>query len=149
MAKLAFPSRMRRGPGKLPGLFNALRDFVVRDRVIPGSGLVVNETMSGKIVSLTPSLVDLARQYEEKKSGSPGASDTPGLPGSGGSTPGNIFDGGGSGTGLPDTGTDEAGNPTDPAGNPLGWNPVNVCVSDGAGGWTPMVMRVYASLSAS
>lgn len=67
------PPPMKRGPGKLVSLFNALRDFCISERVIPGEGLRVNETVRGKQLSLTQTLLDLARQYEEEKAGAPGS----------------------------------------------------------------------------
>jgi hypothetical protein len=135
---------MRRGPGRLVSLFNALRDFVISDRVIPDEGFRVNETVNGRRLSLSQSILELARQYEEARSGSPEESAT-----NGGTTITNIFQSGGSGTGLPDTGTDSGGNPTDPDGNPLAWRELNVCVSDGEGGWTPATLSIYAGQPAS
>lgn len=128
---------MKRGPGKLVALFNALRDFVLQERVIPGQGLVVRETVRGRMLGVDPTLVELGRKYEESLAKAP----------AGGSSPSNPFTGGSGGTGLPDTGTDEEGNPTSPNGDPLGWRTLNVCVDDGAGGYTPAQIQVYAGMS--
>jgi hypothetical protein len=127
------PRRLSKGIQPFRDIYNALVDFVLKDRVLVGAGLRVTETQQGRSVSVSSDILAA-------------------VAGIGPSTPGNPGGGGGggnctcNGTGLPDTGTDEDGNPTDPNGNPLDWQTLNVCVSDGEGGWTPMRIGVYASL---
>jgi hypothetical protein len=134
------PPRISRGPRGLVSIWNALRDFVVARDIEPGDGLVVDETTQGRVMKLAPDLIAAINSPGRVTTGTP--------PGSGpGATDPNpdADDGGtGDGTGLPDVETDEDGNPTY-NGQPLDWQTLNVCVDDGAGGYTPMVMNVYGT----
>ena len=126
------PNKMMRGPGKLVSLFNGLREFVIMRDIIIGRGLQVNETQSGRMVSVSTTLQNLAIQIEEHNDG--------------GGVSGNPFTGGGSGgSGLPDVITDPATGVPTHDGKPLGWRDLRVCVADGAGGYTPMTMAVYGT----
>lgn len=58
MTKL--PPRMRKGI--LMNIYNALRDFVVREHVIPGAGLEVQETVSGRVISLPRVMLEAGSQ---------------------------------------------------------------------------------------
>jgi hypothetical protein len=131
---------MRRG--FLRSWYNALLDFVIQDRPkFDPATFEVNETVNGRLVNLSAEARDLLRQFAES------LAQAPANPGDSAT---NIFQnvggGGDGGTGLPDTGTDEEGNPTAPGGQPLAWNEIYVCISDGDGGWTPAVLKVYGAL---
>lgn len=132
------PPRMSKGPARLMSLFNGLSDFVLRSQVLPGEGLAPEETVNGLRLSVSSEILALARQAAEAKVGI----DDPDSPFNPGGT-------GNGGTGLPDTGTDPTtGEPTY-RGNPLEWQELYVCVSDGEGGWTPTILRTYGTLSAT
>jgi hypothetical protein len=131
------PKPMKKGPGKLVFLFNALRDFVVARDVIPGAGLVENETRNGREISVSRELQSLMESYRQTVAGD--APDNPANPWNGGG--GNT----GGGTGLPGVETDpETGEPTHD-GQPLGWQILKVCVDTGGPLPTPMVIKVYSS----
>lgn len=119
---------------------NALSDFAGLNRPLPGPGVRITESQQGAVITLDPQLLQLLKEYQSGKTNkdsiyAPGNSTSWGT--------------GGGGTGLPDTGVDPVtGQPTDPDGNLLAWIILNVCVSDGAGGWTPMHLQLYAALYA-
>lgn len=138
------PDKLVKAPGRLLAVINGIIDFCRVNRVTAGPGLEANETVNGRQLQVTQSILDAARAWEDKNSGNE-TTDEDGNPLPSWNNPGGT--GGDGGTGLPDTGTDEEGNPTDPNGDPLEWNQINVCVSDGEGGWTPMKLSIYGALS--
>lgn len=135
--KPPLPRRMKKGPSRLVELFNLLRDFVVARDISPGIGLVENETKFGREISVSRQLQELAAAYQQIVGGNPDDTNT---------FITNITGGGnGTGTGLPGVDPGEGETPPSIDGQPLGWQNLHVCVDDGAGGWTPMTMKVYAS----
>lgn len=121
----------------LKPLFNALRDFVVARDVIPGAGLVENETRNGREISVSRELQSLLESYRQTLGGDP-----PENPSNPWTTTNN---GGGTGTGLPEVEPDpETGEPTHD-GQPLGWQTLKVCVDTGGPLPTPMVIKVYST----
>ncbi len=144
------PDKIKKAPGRLKTYFNTLRDFVVSRDIKPGKGVVEQEFEMGRVFSVSEALQALEYQYlmylKTLPQGTIGGG--PGLTGGGGSIT-NIFNSNPgdseTGTGLPDVETDpETGEPTH-NGQPLGWQTLNVCVDDGLGSYTPMVMDIYAT----
>ena len=56
---MKIPREMKKGPGALPSLFNALRDFVLGDRPIFEKGsFEESETVKGRLVRLPKSILE-------------------------------------------------------------------------------------------
>jgi hypothetical protein len=145
------PKPMRIGPKGLPALFNALRDFVLADRIIPGPGLSIDETVDGRVLGVDDAIIAAAAKAAglQTTNNPPGTATNPGIspPGTGGTGGPGTGGGGGpdGGTGLPGVETDpETGEPT-LDGDPLAWQTLNVCIDDGDGGYTPATMKVYGT----
>ena len=58
------PAKLRRAPGRLKEIVNGIIDFCQRNRVSVGYGLKVEETVDGKIISVSKTLEDLAKTVE-------------------------------------------------------------------------------------
>lgn len=133
------PEKLRTFPGlgKMLSAWNVLVDFVIRKQVIPGNYLQFEQTEQGLKLDVAPALKAVADQYVQDRNTGGGDGTTRITPGngSGGGTGGGWTQtggGGGSGDGIPPTVN----------GRPTGWRPLRVCVDDGDGGFTPMVIDV-------
>ena len=58
------PAKLRRAPGRLKEIINGLIDFCQRNRVTVGAGLKIEETINGKVISVSKTLEDLAKTVE-------------------------------------------------------------------------------------
>ena len=58
------PAKLRRAPGRLKEIVNGIIDFCQRNRVSVGYGLKVEETINGKVISVSKTLEDLAKTVE-------------------------------------------------------------------------------------
>jgi len=53
------PAKLRRAPGRLKEIINGLIDFCQRNRVTVGAGLKIEETINGKVISVSKTLEDM------------------------------------------------------------------------------------------
>lgn len=60
------PAKLRRAPGRLKEIINGIIDFCQRNRVTVGAGLKIEETVNGKVISVSKTLEDLLKQEETK-----------------------------------------------------------------------------------
>ena len=58
------PAKLRRAPGRLKEIINGLIDFCQFNRITVGYGLKVEETVNGKIISVSKTLEDLLKASE-------------------------------------------------------------------------------------
>ena len=58
------PAKLRRAPGRLKEIINGIIDFCQRNRVTVGAGLKIEETVNGKIISVSKTLEDLQKTVE-------------------------------------------------------------------------------------
>ena len=58
------PAKLRRAPGRLKEIINGIIDFCQRNRVTVGAGLKIEETVNGKVISVSKTLEDLVKSEE-------------------------------------------------------------------------------------
>tara|TARA_R110000765_G_scaffold47794_4_gene98019 strand:+ start:7272 stop:7724 length:453 start_codon:yes stop_codon:yes gene_type:complete len=141
------PPPIKKAPGKLASIFNALREFVISRDVTAGAGLREDTTKHGRVIKVSNALLQLESAYKQLLSGEPPNDDVTNPwadPGNGGGGWNTTGGGGSGGTGLPDVEEDADGNPTYDD-KPLNWTTLNVCVDDGAGGYTPQAIDIYST----